>query len=231
MIDLVPLGDRAWLARFANGDHARDWAASAQATFKNRRGISDIVLAYETVAIYADPSDINVEELAATLHRVTPSPANAFPAHLVQIPTLYDGPDVPDVARHFGISEDDVIAHHSAATYTIQAIGFLPGFPYAGPLPSALSGMARRGHPRPRVAAGSVAIAGRQTCIYPQESPGGWHLLGRTPLRIADLAAPHFPLRAGDHLTFRPIDAAEFQALHGEHLHVPGRDSMEDPPC
>ena len=85
------------------------------------------------------------------------------------------------------------------------AVGFLPGFPYAGYLPDALSGLGRRAAPRVRVPAGSVAIAGRQTGVYPSESPGGWHLIGRTPLRIVDVEGGHFPIRAGDRIRFRPI--------------------------
>ncbi len=86
-----------------------------------------------------------------------------------------------------------MIALHSGVEYDVFAIGFLPGFPYAGYLPPALAGLARRASPRLRVPAGSVAIAGRQTAIYPIESPGGWHLLGTTPLRIADPEAGLFP--------------------------------------
>ena len=98
------------------------------------------------------------------------------------------------------------------------AIGFLPGFPDAGYLPEGLGGLPRREPPRLRVPAGSVAIAGRQTGVYPGESPGGWHLIGRTPLRIVDVERGRFPIRAGDRLRFVPIDAGEFAARRGEPL-------------
>src|SRR5205823_7967395 len=107
------------------------------------------------------------------------------------------------------------IARHAGRDYDVFAVGFQPGFPYAGYLPDALSGLSRRDVPRVRVPAGSVAIAGRQTGVYPAESPGGWHLLGRTPLRIVDLERGHFPIRAGDRLRFEPIDAAGFAAPRG----------------
>jgi KipI family sensor histidine kinase inhibitor len=112
----------------------------------------------------------------------------------------------------------EFIATHSDPEYQVFAVGFRPGFPYAGYLPDRLSGLARRDSPRVRVPAGSVAIAGRQTGIYPDESPGGWHLIGRTPLRIVDLERGYFPIRAGDRLRFVPIDRHEFESRQGEIL-------------
>jgi KipI family sensor histidine kinase inhibitor len=94
----------------------------------------------------------------------------------------------------------------------------LQGFPYAGYLPRELSGLPRRDEPRLQVPAGSVAIAGRQTGIYPRESPGGWHLLGRTPLRIVDPEHECFPIRAGDRIRFQPIQLKEFEARRDEQL-------------
>jgi KipI family sensor histidine kinase inhibitor len=116
------------------------------------------------------------------------------------------------------LSETDVIAHHAGHEYRVFAIGFLPGFPYAGYLPPALSGLPRRESPRAEVPAGSVAIAGRQTGVYPESSPGGWHLLGRTPVRIVDLDRGFFPIRAGDRIRFDPIGPAEFEARRREPL-------------
>ena len=117
-----------------------------------------------------------------------------------------------------GLRTDEVIALHAGRDYVVFAVGFLPGFPYAGYLPPELSGLARRAEPRLAVAAGSVAIAGRQTGVYPSESPGGWHLLGRTPLRIADPEAGRFPIRAGDAIRFQPIDKDEYEARRHERL-------------
>ena len=98
------------------------------------------------------------------------------------------------------------------------AVGFLPGFPYAGYLPDELRGLARRQEPRLAVPPGSVAIVGRQTGVYPIASPGGWRLIGRTPLRIADPEAGRFPIRAGDRIRFRPIERDEFEARADEPL-------------
>jgi KipI family sensor histidine kinase inhibitor len=107
---------------------------------------------------------------------------------------------------------------HSGVEYNVFAIGFLPGFVYAGYLPPALAGLPRRDAPRVRVPVGSVAIAGRQTGIYPRESPGGWHLLGRTPLRIVDPDEGYFPIQAGDRIQFQLIPADEFEARRHERL-------------
>ena len=137
---------------------------------------------------------------------------------LVTLPVLYDGADLPEVAQRLRLTIDAVIAHHTDREFTVFAIGFQPGFPYAGYLPEPLSGLPRRDSPRVRVPSGSVAIAGRQTGVYPSESPGGWHLLGRTPLKIVDMDRGHFPIRAGDRLRFVAIDAEEYARREGELL-------------
>ena len=134
------------------------------------------------------------------------------------IPVLYDGADLEDVAAKLVLSTAEVIEQHSHVEYTVFALGFLPGFPYAGYLPPALAGLCRRESPRLRVPAGSVAIAGRQTAIYPSESPGGWHLLGRTPLQIVDFDSGYFPINAGDRIRFEPISVTEFEARRHERL-------------
>jgi KipI family sensor histidine kinase inhibitor len=116
------------------------------------------------------------------------------------------------------LTEPEVVSSHVGAEYRVFAIGFLPGFPYAGYLPANLSGLRRRAVPRLRVPAGSVALAGRQTGIYPGESPGGWHVVGRTPLSIVELKTGRFPIRAGDRLRFHSIELDEYQRRLGEPL-------------
>jgi KipI family sensor histidine kinase inhibitor len=136
---------------------------------------------------------------------------------------LYDGEDLTGIAIQRGLAPSAVIAAHCGIEYTVEAVGFLPGFPYAGVLPDILRGLPRRASPRVAVPAGSVAIAGRQTGIYPGESPGGWHLLGRTPLRIVDLKSAHFPIQPGDRLRFQPIGPDEFEIRRGTWLATPDR--------
>lgn len=136
------------------------------------------------------------------------------------VPVCYGGafgPDLDEVASHCGLAADAVIARHAAAEYRVAMVGFAPGFPYLLGLDPALA-MPRRADPRQRVPAGSVAIGGHQTGIYPQQLPGGWQLIGRTPLRLFDVtAARPSLLAAGDRVRFCAIDEAEFRQLDAEH--------------
>jgi inhibitor of KinA len=179
-------------------------------------GLLDVVPAYASVTVFFDPI------LVKNHWREQPSPARAVHAflekqvshfsnppipdstnpQLVQIPVCYNGADLAEVAGRLHLSENEVIKLHTEAVYTVFMIGFLPGFPYLGPLPEAIE-LPRRDTPRLRVPAGSVAIAGRQTGIYPQESPGGWHLIGRTDFRLFDpLQSPPAFLQPGMQVRF-----------------------------
>jgi KipI family sensor histidine kinase inhibitor len=175
-------------------------------------------LAYRTVAVFADPEQIDLVELESRLRVIAPAEATRVHARRVVIPVLYDGVDLGDVAARLALSPAEVIELHCQAEYDVFAIGFLPGFPYAGYLLPGLAGLARRDSPRVRVPAGSVAIVGRQTAVYPTESPGGWHLLGTTPLCVADPESGYFPIQAGDKIRFEPISASEFEGRRHERL-------------
>ena len=213
MIDLQPLGDHAFLATFATESDAASWVRAVQSV--NLPGVADISLAYQTAAVYADPDQItDWDTWADSLREIVADPsALTDSGRILSIPVCYDGADLPEVARLINATEDEVVALHSGPDYRVFAIGFQPGFPYAGYLPDRLAGIPRRTSPRARVPAGSVAIAGRQTGIYPAESPGGWHLLGRTPCRIVDLESGFFPIEPGDFLRFEPITGGEFARI------------------
>jgi KipI family sensor histidine kinase inhibitor len=139
----------------------------------------------------------------------------AFQPRQIEIPVCYGGefgPDIEDVAAHCGMSPDDVISRHAANEYLVYFIGFSPGFPYLGGLDPALA-VPRVATPRTHVPAGSIAIGGAQTGIYPMASPGGWRIIGRTPQQLFDPARPPYALLAmGDRVRFRPIPAHEFPA-------------------
>jgi KipI family sensor histidine kinase inhibitor len=216
MVSLEPLGDRAFLAHFATERDAARWAAAVRA--RGLSGVTDVVLAYRSAAVYAEPDRVGMEALENELGAIDSRTFDLGEGKLVEIPVLYDGPDLEPVAARLGLGREEVIALHTGTTFDVFAIGFLQGFPYAGYLPPALCGLPRRDEPRLKVTARSVAIAGRQTGIYPRESPGGWHLLGRTPVRISDPDEGYFPIRAGDRIRFRPIDAAEFEERRDERL-------------
>jgi inhibitor of KinA len=131
----------------------------------------------------------------------------------IEVPVCYGGelgPDLPWVAAQLGCAEADVIALHASREYRVFVVGFVPGFAYMGPVDPRLA-LARRSNPRTRVPAGSVAIAAGQTGIYPMETPGGWHLLGRTTVRPFDASRVEPVLfRPGDRVTFRSITRDEF---------------------
>jgi KipI family sensor histidine kinase inhibitor len=130
------------------------------------------------------------------------------PGPTIEIPVRYGagyGPDLPDVARRTGLSEEAVVAFHASVEYRVFLLGFVPGFPYLGVLPAALE-LPRRATPRVKVPAGSVAIAGRQTGIYPAASPGGWHVIGRTDLVLWDPRRdPPALLGPGSRVHFVPV--------------------------
>jgi len=213
---IEPLGDSAFLARFAGEEPARDWASAVRN--QHWPGIRDVVLAYRSVAVYADAEQIDLLLLESQLHALESTALSREPRQRLVIPVHYDGADLHNAAARLKLTSAELIAIHSSVDYDVFAVGFLPGFPYAGYLPPALSGLARRDSPRLQVPAGSVAIVGRQTAIYPRRSPGGWHLIGTTPLCIVDVEAGYFPIQPGDRIHFQPIPAAEFEARLNERL-------------
>ena len=152
---------------------------------------------------------------AAIAHDADGADTAAGEGRLVTIPVCYGGdfgPDLPFVAQHAGLTEEEVIALHAGREYQIYMLGFLPGFPYLGGLDERLF-TPRLGTPRTAIPAGAVGIGGEQTGIYPIASPGGWQLIGRTPLKLFDPASGTLPYAAGDRIRFTPITAAEFVAL------------------
>ncbi len=213
MTSLIPLGDSAFLARFETDEAAAGWAESVRS--RNEPCVIDVVAAYSNVAVYVDPDSVDFERVDIALREIEITPAEWGRIRTHRIPAVYDGIDLAEVAARLGLTADQVVEAHSGQEYRVSAIGFLPGFPYASDLPDRLRGLPRRSSPRPRVAAGSVAIAGKQTAIYPSESPGGWHLIGRTPLRIVDVPSGIFPIRVGDRLRFEPIDRESFESRRG----------------
>jgi inhibitor of KinA len=215
---LQPLGDQAALASFADEQAALRWAAAVR-----RQGAAwlvDVVQAYTSVAVYFDldrTTFAQVRQALPSLAGVGEAEAEGPRTH--HIPCCYTlQMDLARVAEHTSLTPEEVIALHTAQEYTIYAIGFCPGFPYLGYLPPPLCGMPRLAAPRLRVPAGSVGLTGRQTGVYTLERPGGWNLIGRTPLRLVDVAAGYFPLRTGDRVRFVAIDEEEYRRLVGKRL-------------
>jgi len=170
-------------------------------------GVTNVHPAYASILIDFDPLAIRhsgVERAAAELFAEAAAAPVPEP-RLVEIPVVYGGeygPDLEGVAALTGLTPDEVVAIHSGAEYLVYFLGFSPGFPYLGGMPESIAAP-RLETPRRRVPAGSVAIGGRQTGVYPMASPGGWRIIGRTPLRLFDLAAdPPVLLQMGDRVRF-----------------------------
>lgn len=215
-----PLGDQAVLLTCRDDNIARQVTVALRG--QNLPGVVDVVLAYHTVAVLLDPAATTVSRMVQVVRRLKVNKVQHKPT-LHHIPCCYElGGDLELAAKDLKLSVDQLITLHTQTTFTICAIGFSPGFPYLGWLPKPLHGIRRRADPRKRVPAGSVAIVGKQSCIYPQETPGGWALIGRTPLELVNLQDEYFPLQAGDLLRFERVDESAFQRLLGDRLPSPG---------
>ncbi len=215
---IEPLGDSAVLVRLGEAIDERALrlvlSACARLEAEPIAGVREVVPAFNTLAVHYDPARVGDAEPYATVvslleRRLTELEAMPLPpARLVEIPVVYGGaagPDLSVVAAHAGMSPDDVARTHAAGKYLVHMIGFAPGFPYLGGLDPRLA-CPRRATPRTAVPAGSVGIGGRQTGIYPLASPGGWQIIGRTPLVLFDPARePPALLRPGDRVRFRAI--------------------------
>ena len=212
---LVPLGDQAVLAYLPDEPAAVRFAAAVRAAAPS--WLHDVVPADASVGVYFDADVVRPAEVVRWLEALPVSDGELSVGTRRVIPVCYElGPDLGKVAEHLKLSVEEVIHFHTGSEYTVYAIGFVPGFPYMGYLPAALCGVPRLSSPRVRVEAGSVGVTGRQTGIYPLPRPGGWHLIGRTPLVLVDVAADYFPLRVGDVVRFERIGEAEYKRREGE---------------
>ena len=231
-MEIRPVGDSALIVEISPPTDGREMADEVlrvarvlqQAAIE---GVSEITIAFTTVALFYHPTRIRAgnEPLFDALERhVRAALADASNAvslepasdsRLIDIPVCYDDEfalDLAEVAAHANLAPAEVIQLHRSAEYRVATVGFTPGFPYLSGLPARLA-TPRRETPRTAVPAGSVAIGGSQAGIYPLSSPGGWHVIGRTPARLFDPTSDTpARLRAGDRVRFRQITAAEFRA-------------------
>jgi len=200
-----PLGDSALLAELGTRlDTALNTRAIALANaLRKRRDVRQAVAGYASVTVHFDPDQTTHDALAAAIQRLASKrPPMAEPGRLHRIPVVYDGPDLEAVAAILGLTPAQIAEIHSKPIYRVFLVGFVPGWAYLGPLPQELE-LPRRHVPRTQVPAGSVAIAGRQSGIYPLPTPGGWHLIGRTSVKLfLPEADPPCLFRAGDRVKF-----------------------------
>ena len=215
-MEIIPLGDSALLVRVDDSLGAV-LTTARKLELEKIEGVCDIAPAFASVAVFfAAPCDLAVSaaKIQRALERRSRAGSKTLKPSPHQIPVCYDsefGLDLAEVAAHCRIAPNELVRRHAAAEYRVRCVGFTPGFPYLSGLPRELA-TPRRATPRISVPAGAVAIGGAQTGIYPLPSPGGWNIIGRTPLRLFDvMREPAALLRAGDRLRFIEISRDQFE--------------------
>jgi inhibitor of KinA len=230
---LYPLGDSAVVIQLGDAIEidTHEKVKNVTAFFENnpQSWLIDIIPAFTTVTLYYDPMAIlqhkkdsfPYEGVCSILTELLSYEfkEDSAPARVMEIPVCYGGeygPDLEEVASAHSFSVEEVISKHTAGDYLVYMIGFAPGFPYVGGLNPELS-TPRRKSPRLKIPAGSVGIAGDQTGVYPIETPGGWQLIGRTPLSLFRPAKDNPSLlQAGDRIKFISISEEEFKEMEGK---------------
>ena len=239
-MDIIPLGDSALIARVSEQFNAapEETLNEVLCAFHRLRksgipGVIELAPAYTSVAVFFDPIAVAKssgapddvfdwlamrirEAMAAGAGRGRRQKISKSDVRVVEIPVCYHpefAPDMDDVVRRAKIPREEVVDLHSAAEYRVACIGFVPGFPFLTGLPKKLA-TPRRDTPRKEIPPGSVGIGGAQTGLYPLRSPGGWNLIGRTPLKLFDSTKnPPALLRPGDRVRFRVITPEQFESL------------------
>ena len=220
---IEPLGDSALLIRVVEEFHPeKSLDAVLRVADELERaalsGVIELAPAYATVGVFFDPArtalDVLRTAIEEALRKTQPAGSCVGVGSTIEVPVCYEnefGPDLREVAWHAKLSVEEVVQRHSSATYRVSCVGFTPGFPYLSGLPVELA-TPRRDSPRKRIPPGSVGIGGTQAGIYPSISPGGWNIIGRTPLRLFDLQRdPPALFHAGDRVRFRRISREEFE--------------------
>jgi inhibitor of KinA len=217
--DILAAGDAAVVVRLPERiDPALNtWCVAFAHAAEDRFGpiVRDVVIGYCTVTIYFDPLTVDAQWLEGEVRTVAGGLEvdDWEEGSLIEVPVCYGGeygPDLADVARFGGCSEEDVVDLHLSREYRVYLVGFVPGFAYMAEVESRIAAP-RRSAPRMAVPQGSVAIAGGQTGIYPAVTPGGWNIIGRTPVKPYDTARQEPSLfHPGDRVRFHRIDADQF---------------------
>ena len=222
MVRLLASGDTALVVEFGDAidrdTNARVLALADRIDAAGIAGVVEMVPTFRSLMVHYDPVALLFGELKAHVEALL-LPGLAVATHMARLwtlPTCYGGelgPDLEDVSQATGLSLESIIELHSANTYHVYCIGFLPGWPYMGDLDERLE-MPRRTNPRVKVPMGAVCIAQRMTGVYPLESPGGWHLIGRTPARMFDMRrTPSVLLSPGDQVRYKRVSRADYDML------------------
>jgi inhibitor of KinA len=220
-VRVLPAGDAAWLIELPEriDVEVNERAIRiARAVERSSLPITDLVVGYRSVMVFVDPLSADADEIEKRLRELSAAPAEGGePAGaIVEVPVCYDGPygpDLGDVAAFAKCSSPEVIALHLGRQYRVFVVGFVPGFAYMAPVDPRIAAP-RRSSPRLRVPPGSVAVAAGQTGIYPAETPGGWSLIGRCPVRPYDPERKQpFLFHPGDRVSFRRISESDYRAM------------------
>ena len=220
-VRFLPCGDQAvtveWGSTIDEHINRQVHAFARKVEALSHPAITEVVPTYRSATVHYRPEVFSYEELKHLLLSLAQgSTEEAEELPVVEIPVCYGGeygPDLEEVAQHCSLTPEEVIARHTAPTYRIYMLGFTPGFPYLGGMDPSIAAP-RRKEPRIHIPAGSVGIAGEQTGVYPIVSPGGWQLIGRTPLRLFDPQREQpILLSAGAGIRFVPIDEETFRKM------------------
>lgn len=224
-IKILPEGDSSLLVQFEQvispEVNRRIAAVVKLIRMQQISGIVDMIPTYAGLLINYNPLVISFKELYERVESIVKldTRTDTVEKKVYEIPVLYGGsygPDLPEIAAHAGLSEDEVIRIHSSQDYLIYMLGFLPGFTYLGGLDERIH-TPRLASPRVRIPAGSVGIGGSQTGIYPLDSPGGWQLMGMTPVKTYDPnRTKPILVEAGDYIRFVPITETEFRSIKAQ---------------
>ncbi len=225
MFKYFPLGDSSFIIKF--GDQISPEINNSVRTYSQKLrddkldGIAEIIPAYNELVVSYDRNLINYKKLLTYLKSIEKSLflKKITKRKIVHIPVCYENEfalDIDIVSSSNNLSIDDVIKIHSSAEYLVYMLGFTPGFCYLGGMDNRIE-TPRKEIPRTKINAGAVGIAGKQTGIYPIESPGGWQIIGKTPLILFDpLRIPEFLIEAGDYIKFDPISINDFKEIESK---------------
>lgn len=218
-IRFAPSGDSALVAEFGTviDDEINEQvhAMGRWITEQKIRGVTQLLPTFRSLMVFYDPMVISYDRLVRKLRRFSPKKTekSGEQKQIIQVPCCYDGPDLEDMQRLTHLSREEIVKIHCGTVYKIYMMGFLPGFVYLGGLDPRLC-VPRLETPRTRIEPGSVGIGGSQTGVYPVASPGGWRILGRTPLKFYDPGRSEPILcRSGQYIQFVPISREEYERL------------------